>query len=209
MYYFVFVALALCIVGARSLRSSHAGRAIVAAQENRLATESVGLSTVRLNLEAFAVSGMIAGLAGGLYVVLQQGFNFSAFDPYSGLLFFTMVVIGGLGSLPGAVLGAVYVYGAQYLLKPGFQILATGAGLLLLLMFLPGGLGELVFRARDYLLRLVADRRGIVVPSLVADRRDASENVVSLIGAGLTAVPDPVADPRSATLEVELEQVSL
>jgi branched-chain amino acid transport system permease protein len=208
MYYFVFVVLAICIVGARTLRASHAGRAIVAAQENRLATESVGLSTVRLNLEAFAVSGMIAGLAGGLYVVLQQGFNFSAFDPYSGLLFFTMVVIGGLGSLPGAVLGAVYVYGAQYLLKPGFQILATGAGLLLLLMFLPGGLGELVFRARDYLLRLVADRRRILVPSLVADRRDTNENVANLIGAGLTAA-DPLSDPQAATLEVELEQVSL
>ena len=192
MYYVCLVALVLVLVAVRTLRSSHAGRAMIAGKENRLATQSIGLSTTRLNLVAFAISGMIAGLAGGLFVVQQEAFNFSAFDAYSGLLFFTMVVIGGLGSIPGAVLGAVYVYGSIYLLKPGFQFLATGAGLLILLMFLPGGLGELVFRVRDRLLRLVADRRGILVPSLVADRRgtpnegDQQEDVTSLISAGLT-----------------------
>ena len=193
MYYVCLVALVLVLVAVRTLRASHAGRAILAAKENRLATQSIGLSTTRLNLVAFALSGMIAGLAGGLFVVQQQAFNFSAFDAYSGLLFFTMVVIGGLGSIPGAVLGAIYVYGSIYLLKPGFQFLATGAGLLVLLMFLPGGLGELVFRVRDRLLRVAADRRRILVPSLIADRSDARkaearvhEDVTSLITAGLT-----------------------
>ena len=193
MYYVCLVALVVALVAVRTLRASHPGRAILAAKENRLATQSIGLSTTRLNLVAFALSGMIAGLAGGLFVVQQQAFNFSAFDAYSGLLFFTMVVIGGLGSIPGAVLGAVYVYGSIYLLKPGFQFLATGAGLLVLLMFLPGGLGELVFRVRDRLLRLAADRRGMLVPSLIADRREVGrteakphEDVTSLITAGLT-----------------------
>ena len=192
MYYVCLVALVLVLVAVRTLRASHPGRAILAAKENRLATQSIGLSTTRLNLVAFALSGMIAGLAGGLFVVQQQAFNFSAFDAYSGLLFFTMVVIGGLGSIPGAVLGAVYVYGSIYLLKPGFQFLATGAGLLVLLMFLPGGLGELVFRIRDRLLRVVADRRRMLVPSLIADRREAEpteakvhEDVTSLITGGL------------------------
>lgn len=209
MYYVCLFFLAAAIVAARTLRSSHAGRAIIAAKENRLATQSVGLSTVRLNLVAFAVSGVLAGLAGALFVVLQDGFNYSAFNPDTGLLFFTMVVIGGLGSLPGAVLGAVYVYGSQYLLKPGFQFLATGAGIVLLLMFLPGGLGELVFLARDRLLRLVADRRGILVPSLVADRRQAgsagsAEDVTALIGGGLNARPAAVD-----TVELAVEEVSV
>lgn len=190
MYFVCLVALVFVLVAARSLRASHAGRAIVAANENQLATESIGLNTVRLNLVAFAISGVIAGLAGGLYVVQEQGFNFSAFDPYSGFLFFTMVVIGGLGSIPGAVLGAVYVYGSQYLLQPGFQFLATGAGIILLLMFLPGGLWELVLKGRDLLLRSVAERRGLLVPSLFADRRVievSGEDVTELIGSGLAA----------------------
>ena len=199
MYYLCLVVLVIALVAARTLRASHAGRAIVAAKENRLATESMGLSTVRLNLVAFAISGVIAGLAGGLFVVLQQGFNFSAFDAESGLTFFAMAVIGGLGSIPGAVLGAIYVYGATYLLKPGFQIIATGAGLLVLLMFFPGGLGEIVFRARDRLLRLAADRRGILVPSLVADRRELAEHgedVAALIGAGMTVETDEDTDEK-------------
>jgi hypothetical protein len=86
-----------------------------------------------------------------------------------------MVVIGGLGSVSGAVLGAVYVYGAQYLLPPGWSILATGAGILVLLLFLPGGLGELIYSARDRILRVVAARRGVVVPSLVADTLDLTQ----------------------------------
>lgn len=209
MYYFCLVALVLALVATRTLRSSHAGRAIIAAKENRLATESVGLSSVRLSLVAFAISGMLAGLAGGMFVILQEGFNFSAFDPESGLLFFTMVVVGGLGSLPGAVLGAIYVYGCQYLLDPGFQVLATGAGLVVLLMFVPGGLGEIVYRARDWLLRQVAHRRNLLVPSLVADRRaepaTGSDDVTALIGSGLRAPSANGSAPPTAAVDPAVE----
>jgi branched-chain amino acid transport system permease protein len=112
---------------------------------------------------------------------------------------FSMVVIGGLGSIPGAILGAVYVRGAEFFLKGGWAVIASGAGLLLLLLLSPGGLGELLYRARDHLLRFVASRRGIVVPSLVADVRveaDASERI-GLEDAlrGLGRNPS-VAEPR-------------
>jgi branched-chain amino acid transport system permease protein len=172
MYFVCLVALALVLAALSALRRSHAGRAMVAGHENRLATQAFGIDTTRVNLIAFAVSGAVAGLAGGLFVIHQQAYNFGAFNAQDGLRFFTMVVIGGLGSVPGAVLGALYVYGAQYLLDPGYSVLATGAGILVLLLFLPGGLGELVFRVRDRLHRAVAQRKGIVVPSLLADQRD-------------------------------------
>ena len=77
-----------------------------------------------------------------------------------------MVVIGGLGSIPGALLGATYVRGVDYFLPAQWQFLATGAGLLLVLMILPGGLGAVLYDIRDWLLRKVAKRRGLVVPSL-------------------------------------------
>jgi branched-chain amino acid transport system permease protein len=197
MYYVCLVALVVIMVAVRGVRSAHAGRAILATKENRLATESIGLSTTRLNVVAFALSGSIAGLAGGFFAVQQHGFNFGSFDAESGLTFLTMVVIGGLGSLPGSVLGAVYVYGSIYLLQPGFQLLSTGLGLLVLLMFFPGGLGELMYRGRDYLLRAVANRRGIVVPSLVADSAAGRqpEDAVALFRQGLGAtveLPAPV-----------------
>jgi hypothetical protein len=87
---------------------------------------------------------------------------------------FSMVVIGGLGSIPGVLLGATYVWGTQYFLPGQWQFLATGAGLLLILMVLPGGLGAVLYDIRDWLLRQVAQRRKILVPSLVADRAERS-----------------------------------
>ena len=171
MYFVCLVVLAMILTAIGTLRRSHVGRSLLAAKDNRLAAQSIGLGTTKLNLVAFGVSGAIAGLAGGMFVVLQTDYNFGSFSADQGLTFFSMVVIGGLGSIPGAVLGSIYVYGCQYLLPGGYSDLATGVGLLLLLMFLPGGLGELMYRWRDGLLRMVAARRQIVVPSLVADLR--------------------------------------
>jgi branched-chain amino acid transport system permease protein len=173
LYFLCLFALVVVLTAVRGLRSSHAGRAMIASQENRLAAQSFGIDTTRTHLVAFAVSGAIAGLAGGLFAIQQQGYAAFNFSALQGLQFFTMVVIGGLGSLSGAVLGAVYVYGVQYLLPPGWSLLATGTGIVALLMFFPGGLGDLVYRGRDAVLRLIAVRQGIAVPSLLADRAHA------------------------------------
>ena len=91
------------------------------------------------------------------------------FTPDVSLRIFAMVVVGGLGSISGAVLGAVFVYGVQYFLPFEYAFLATGAGLLLVLLLVPGGLGALFGDARDGVLRWYARRKGIRVPSLVAD----------------------------------------
>ena len=84
---------------------------------------------------------------------------------------FAMVVVGGLGSIGGAVLGAIYVYGAQYFLPAEWGFLSTGVGMLLVLLLMPGGLGAALGDARDGALRWYARRRGIRVPSLLADTR--------------------------------------
>ncbi len=173
MYYFCLIVLVLTLVAVRGLRNSHAGRAMISSNDNRQATQSFAISTTRVQLMAFAVSGALAGLAGGLYVILEQGFNSGDYGPENGIYFFLMVVIGGLGSLPGAVLGAVFVYGAQYLLPSGYGTLVTGGGVVFILMFIPGGLGEVFFNIRDYLLRAYAARNNLYVPSLVADVRVA------------------------------------
>jgi branched-chain amino acid transport system permease protein len=71
------------------------------------------------------------------------------------------------------MLGTVFIGALLYGgFSPQIQALATGVGVLLILMMLPGGLAQVMYMARDGILRWIADRRGIVVPSLVADIRD-------------------------------------
>lgn len=165
-YYFCLAMLALALWLARNYRRSRAGRAVVAVRDNARAGAAYSLVAVRAKLTAFALSGGLAGLAGGLYALGLKGIPFSGFAPVGSLVVFTMVVIGGLGSLPGALLGAIYVAAAQNYLHGSAELLATGAGLLVLLMTVPGGLGDVIFSVRDWLLKAVATRRGLSVPSL-------------------------------------------
>ena len=69
-----------------------------------------------------------------------------------------MVVVGGLGSIGGAVIGAIYVFSAQYFLPPEYSLLATGMGMLLVLMIMPGGLGAALGDARERRTALVRER---------------------------------------------------
>lgn len=171
---FCIAVLVLCIVAVRSLRGSRTGRAIVGVRDNERAAQAYGVDATAAKLWAFAISGFLAGIAGGLLVHLQHGVptgQLGQYTPEQSLSVFLLAVIGGLGSVPGAVLGAVYVKGAQYLLAGPAAFLASGVGVLVLLLLLPGGLGSLLYGARDAILRRLARRRGIVVASLVADLR--------------------------------------
>ena len=142
---------------------------LLAIRENERGAEAYGISPTRAKLTAFALSGAIAAFAGGLFVHHQQSFGSGPYDPGQNFAVFTMAVIGGIGSLPGAVLGAVYLRGTQWFLPAEWQVLATGAGVLVVLLVLPNGLGGLLFRVRDLWLASVARRRGLVVPGFVGD----------------------------------------
>jgi branched-chain amino acid transport system permease protein len=175
-YLFSLVVLVLVLVVTRAVRNSRTGRVLVAVRDNEKAAQAYGVDHVRAKLTAFAFSGMIAGVAGSLFAVHQHAVSASAYSPNEGLRVFSMVVIGGLGSVPGAVLGAVFVRGSAYLLNNQFlATLTTGVGLLFVLLALPGGLGRVLFNVRDAYLRRVASRRGLVVPSLLADVRVVEE----------------------------------
>ena len=150
--------LLVTVVIVHNLRKGRTGRNIVAVRDNPKAAAAYGISPLRTKLLAFIISGAIAGVAGSLYVVGLQGLPSGGLPADLSITVFVMVVIGGLGSITGAVLGAVYVQSVQYFLPVEWQLLATGAGLLVLLLFFPEGLGGLLFRARDWGLRLLEQR---------------------------------------------------
>jgi branched-chain amino acid transport system permease protein len=173
-YYVTLFFFLLCLMSARSLRRSRAGRVIIAARDNENGAQSYGVSIARARLAAFAISGFWAALAGALFVYHQEAIDSAAFSTDRSLELLVVVVIGGLTSLPGAILGALWFGFLRYGPIQGAtaQLLTSGIGVLLLLLFLPGGLAQVYYSTRDGLLRWVAQRRGILVPSLVADQRD-------------------------------------
>jgi branched-subunit amino acid ABC-type transport system permease component len=202
MYFFALACLLIVVYATRNLRKSHTGRVLIAVRDNEIQAQANTMNTTRLKLQAFVISGAIAGFAGGVYVLTQNGLNTDSYDSAISIKLFSMVVIGGLGSLPGAVMGAVYVRGAEFFLPPAYSLLASGFGILFLLIFFPEGLGGLVYRVRDAFLRRVANRRGILVPSLLADKRQAEDAPVVIDSAlgGLSGIT-----PESAEEVKEVE----
>ncbi len=158
-YVYSLVVLALVLMGLRGVRRSRTGRAILALRENERAAQSYSVAPVPAKLGAFALSGAVAGVAGGLYVHLTQSFDLSSYGVGQSLDVFTAAVVGGLGSLFGGVLGAVYLRGTQWFITaPEWQFLSSAVGVLLVLLILPGGLGSLVVKVRDRAVALATQR---------------------------------------------------
>jgi ABC-type branched-subunit amino acid transport system ATPase component/ABC-type branched-subunit amino acid transport system permease subunit len=160
-FYLVCLAgLIVSVVVTSRLRASGLGRSIIAVRDNERAAASFGISPSGTKLLAFAVPGALASFGGALLAGLTVQFGPDAFAPADSLAIVGMAVIGGLGSITGALLGAVYVVGLPALLGPtaAVKLATSGIGLLVLLLYKPGGFAQIVFRARDLALeRFVPD----------------------------------------------------
>ena len=172
-YYVSLAVLFAVLVTVGQLRRSRTSRVMIAVRDNETAAQAFGISPTRVKLMAFAISGFYASLAGGLFTLHQQALGQSTFAPTQSIRVLTMVVIGGLGSVPGAVLGAVYLKATEFFgddlprdIRDLWLFATSGLGLLGVLIFLQGGLSQLVFSIRDRLLQIAAFRRGIILPSL-------------------------------------------
>ncbi|MBI2168627.1 MAG: ATP-binding cassette domain-containing protein [Actinobacteria bacterium] len=171
-YFFVLVLFGLVLVAVRSMRRSRAGRVILAGRENERGAQAFGVSVMRSRLVAFAAAGFIAALMGAILVFHQHTMFDSPLRPENSLRLFSIVVFGGLGSVTGVLISAAFFTFFDFFVKTAeVRLITSGAGLLLVLLAFPGGVGQIVYDTRDRLLRGVARRRGIVVPSLVADLR--------------------------------------
>lgn len=176
LYFFLLALLALVIRAVRSLRNSRPGRAMISARDNPRAAQAYGVNLTKIRLFGFALSGFIAALAGGAFMFHQYTFARSVLQPEFNIRIFSMAVIGGLGSAPGIILAAAYFSVLDFFVASvRAQLLTSGVGLLLILLLFPGGLGQIIYDVRDAILRRIAERRGIVVPSLVADVRVQAE----------------------------------
>jgi branched-chain amino acid transport system permease protein len=170
-YYLSLGILVLVVIAVAGLRRSRTARALIAARDNEEAAQSFGINLIASRLVAFAISGFIAALAGALFAFHQHGVQAIAFAPEVSVRMFLIAAIGGLGSISAPLIGVVLFHGVLTLIStnPVVGFLATGGGGLILLLLAPGGLGQMIFDARDTILRSIARRQRIIVPSLLAD----------------------------------------
>ncbi len=171
-YYVCLGALALAIVVVARIRRSGLGRSLLAVRDNELAASAMGLSPTRVKLFAFALSGGIAGLAGGAFVGLLVQFTPDRFTAVESLSVVAVAVGGGLASITGVVLGSLFIVGlpAFFPGTPEIGLVTSGVGVLVLLLYFPGGLVQILFKVRDVVFS-VLERR---LPS--AEDEEATED---------------------------------
>lgn len=212
MYAMCLAFLALSVLAAKSVRGTRAGRVIIATRDNERAADSVSVPTTKIKLAAFLVAGAIAGVAGALHVTILHGLNQGTYSPEMSLDVFSTAVIGGLGSITGAIIGVLFFQYLSSITALGdIRPLISGAGLLVVLLVFPGGFAQLAASVRDRYLRRVAERRGILVPSLVADKRaddeaddDQDEGLLRGALGGIdadAAPPDRTGEPAGDTAD--------
>ncbi len=196
VYYVALVVLILALGTGAALRRSVPGRAIVAVRDNERASAAFGLSPASVKLATLALSGFFAGTAGVLWADAWKTVAPTQFPADLSLGLIAIPVIGGLGSLGGAAVAAVLIYGLAFFVGPSvsgvfgsfgqslaFSLLLAGVGQLVVLLQMPSGLagvGQSLWqrfldrRARQYAVSapVVPEPTASITPSPVVARRN-------------------------------------
>ena len=142
MYYLSLVLAVVFVLVAYNIVRSRVGRALIAVRESEVAAEALAINVTVYKTVAYGLSALYAGLAGGLFTGLLGVVVPESFNLFEVVLHFCMVLIGGLGSIAGSIIGAVGLIWLREALR-GFQEaqeIAFGFLLLATLLFFPGGI---------------------------------------------------------------------
>jgi branched-chain amino acid transport system permease protein len=170
LYWFLLFFAVLAVVGTLNLVRSRIGRAFIAIRDQDVAAEIIGINIFRYKLLAFAVSSFYAGVTGVLYTYYLGIANYEQFTIVTSIDYLAMIIIGGLGSVLGSILGAVFVtllpiairlamenWGASLLpgadvnnVIPNLRLIGFGGLIILFLVLEPEGLNRLWRNIRSY-----------------------------------------------------------
>ena len=144
-YFLATVALGIVYFFLRRLTASRFGRALKAVRENELAAVVSGVRAFREKTRAFVIGSACAGLAGALYAHYLSYISPESFKFGISVEMVTMVVIGGLGSMPGGIIGSLVVILLPEYLRflADYRLVVYGGLIISFMMFLPGGLTDL------------------------------------------------------------------
>lgn len=149
-YYLLLAALAVAVIVAVRIRHSTLGRAMIATKDSEIGAEQSGVDTVRIKLFAFMIGAVYAGLAGCLYA---SSIRFVSPDSFSGtqaILLMMMLIVGGMGSIPGCIVGAVALTLLPEILRflGQWYLVLYGLGVICIIVLAPGGLASAASVAR-------------------------------------------------------------
>ena len=172
IYYLALVVLVLAACAASALRRWGPGRLVVAVRDNEIAAAAFGLNPPAVKLSILAVSGFFAAVAGVLWADAWRVVSPEQFSPGFSVAIVAIPVIGGLGSVAGAVAAAVLMYMATFFLGPhisgvfgsfgqnlGFQLFLAGIGQVGVLLGYPKGIAG----ATQVVWQRFLDRRALLV----------------------------------------------
>lgn len=141
-YYLILALLFFTVLAIDRLTHSQIGRAWIAIREDELAASAMGINTTRMKILAFALGAGIAGVAGVFFAAKYTFVSPESFTFLESVRVLSMVVLGGMGSLPGAILGAFLLTVLPEILRglASYRMLIFGAALVVMMIFRPQGL---------------------------------------------------------------------
>ena len=148
LYYLTLLIAVVVVLLAANIVRSRIGRAFVAIRDGAVAAESIGIDLLRYKALAFGLSGLTAGIAGALYSGLLNFVAPESFDLFQMMMQKAMIVVGGLGSIAGSVIGATLLTLVLEALRgvKSWQEIAFGALLLGFVILVPNGLADFLRR---------------------------------------------------------------
>ena len=145
-YYLMLLGLVAVIVLTHNLKNSRPGRAMLAIRANDIAAEAMGVNVVTYKLVAFMTSAFFAGIAGAFYAHEVRYISPETFASVESATLLAMMVVGGIGSIPGAILGGAALTILPEVLRfiGEFRLVLYGAAVVAIIIFAPKGLGGLI-----------------------------------------------------------------
>jgi branched-chain amino acid transport system permease protein len=142
IYYVILLLCVFTIISVRRLNFSRIGRAWEAIREDETAAELMGVNTFRLKLLAYAMGAVFGGLAGAFFAARMRFVSPESFTFIESAMVLSMVVLGGMASIPGIILGAAALIVLPELFREFelYRMLAFGAAMTLMMIFRPAGL---------------------------------------------------------------------
>lgn len=153
------ITIAMTII-ARNIVRTRVGRAFKAIRQSEVASETMGIDLAKYKTAAFAVSAFYTGIAGGLFAYAVGHISPDSFSMGVSIDFIAMIVIGGMGSILGSIIGAVILTGIQHALSelPEVQTLSFGIALIVFMIFMPKGISGMIQDATQAILKRLGNR---------------------------------------------------